>query len=225
VFEGNILIVAAHPDDEVLGMGGTIHKLTTLGKDVSILFISDGVTSRAELRETIASRRESATRALGVLGCKTVTFSDFPDNKLDTVPMLDICQRIENSVKQLQPTTIFTHFPHDLNIDHQRVSEATNVAARPSVSSSIDELIYFEVLSSTNWKFGAQQFEPNLYLEVEENFEFKLLALSEYATELNAYPNARSIEAIQSLAIYRGATVGNRKSEAFEIGFIRQRFF
>ena len=225
MFEGNILIVAAHPDDEVLGMGGTIHKLRTLGKDVSVLFISDGVTSRAELRESIASRRESAKRALGILGCSKVTFSDFPDNKLDTVPMLDLCQRIESSVKELQPTTIFTHFPHDLNIDHQRVSDATNVAARPSVSSSIDELIYFEVLSSTNWKFGTQQFEPNLYLEVEENFEFKLLALSEYATELNAYPNARSIEAIQSLAIYRGATVGNRKSEAFEIGFIRQRFF
>jgi len=221
MFEGNIIVVAAHPDDEVLGMAGTIGKLVNLGNRVQILFLSDGVSSREFLREDTDSRRNSAISALEKLGCEEVYFTDFPDNQLDTIPLLDICKVIEDRFMDFLPETVFTHFPFDLNIDHQVVSEAVNVASRPKSTSKIKNLLFFEVLSSTGWKFGSRAFLPNLFIEIENEFELKIAAIQKYQKEIDPYPNARSLEAIEALAIFRGASVGKKKSEAFEIGFIR----
>lgn len=220
VFDENILVVAAHPDDEVLGMGGTINKFTSEGKKVSVLFISDGVTSRDQLRETLDSRRSSAISSLKKLGCVDVDFADFPDNKLDSIPMLEICKVIESKFNRFAPSSVFTHFPYDLNIDHQIVSEAVSVASRPKRDSSVRGLFFFEVLSSTGWRFGSRPFCPNLFIDIEVEFENKVASLKEYHLELETYPNARSLEAVEALAILRGSFVGNRKSEAFEVGFI-----
>jgi len=221
MFGENISIVAAHPDDEVIGMGGTIKKLTSQGKNVSVLFLSDGVSSRENLRESAVSRRESAVSALGKLDCFSVDFAEFPDNKLDSVPLLDICKVIEGYFVRTRPNAVFTHFPFDLNIDHRVVSEAVSVASRPKKMSTIQQLFFFEVLSSTGWKFGDRTFNPSLFIEIEQEFSKKVASLKEYYIEMESYPDARSLEAVEALAILRGSTVGNRKSEAFEIGFIR----
>lgn len=221
MFGENIMIVVAHPDDEVLGMGGLIKKLTSQGKKVSVLFLSDGVSSRTELRQTLEARRKSAVSALGRLGCTDFEFADFPDNKLDTIPMLEICKVIEKEFANFQPNAVFTHFPFDLNIDHQIVSEAVSVASRPKSSSCIQQLYFFEVLSSTGWKFGSRAFSPSLFIEIENEIESKVSALQDYYFEMDTYPEARSIEAVLALATLRGASIGKRKSEAFEIGYIR----
>lgn len=221
MFGENISIVAAHPDDEVIGMGGTISKLTSQGKNVSVLFLTDGVTSRNNLRESAVSRRESAISALGKIECFTVVFAEFPDNKLDSVPLLNICKVIEGFFDQTRPHAVFTHFPFDLNIDHRIVSEAVSVASRPKNTSAIQQLFFFEVLSSTGWKFGNRAFNPTLFVEIEQEFSKKIRSLNEYHIEIESYPNARSLEAVEALAILRGSFMGNRKSEAFEIGFIR----
>ena len=221
MFEENITIVAAHPDDEVLGMGGTINKLCNAGKKVSVLFLSDGVSSRSGYRESSDSRKLSAQLALELLGCKEIHFTDFPDNQLDTIPMLEVCKVIEKFLKSSSPDTVFTHFPFDLNVDHRIVSEATRVASRPSTSSTVKNLLFFEVLSSTGWNFSSRPFSPNLFIEIENEFESKILAMQKYEKEVNSYPNARSFKAMEALAVYRGATVGKLRSEAFEVGFIR----
>jgi LmbE family N-acetylglucosaminyl deacetylase len=222
MLEGNVIIVAAHPDDEVLGMGATINKLINFGNRVQVLFLSDGVSSRNIPREDTDARQQSAISALEKLGCKEVYFTDFPDNQLDTVPLLEICKVIENRFTNFMPETVFTHFPFDLNIDHQLVSEAVTIASRPKSSSKIKNLFYFEVLSSTGWKFGSRVFSPNLFIEIDNEFELKLEALQKYQKEMDPYPNARSLEAIEALAILRGASAGKKKSEAFEVGFIRK---
>jgi LmbE family N-acetylglucosaminyl deacetylase len=221
MFGESILVVAAHPDDEVLGMGGTIRKLASQGKKVSVLFLSDGVSSRSNLRQPLDARRESAVSALSKLGCSDIEFCDFPDNKLDTIPILEICKAVDNKIDSFEPISVFTHFPFDLNIDHQIVSEAVQVASRPKSGSSVQQLFFFEVLSSTGWKFGSRAFTPNLFVQIEDEFENKLDSLQDYDLEMESYPDARSVEAVSALATLRGAFVGRKKSEAFEIGFIR----
>jgi len=220
-----VVVVAAHPDDETLGMGGSIRKLSDSGIDVTVLFLADGVTSRSMIRESIASRRNASLLALRLLGCTNVVFGDFPDNSLDTVPFLEICQWIENQFKQINPTTVFTHFPRDLNIDHRIVAEATTVASRPKADCSITELYFFEVLSSTGWAFGSPAFDPKYFVNIESVFQAKIDALKCYEVEMDEFPGARSLQAVEALATTRGAFVGFSKSEAFEIGFIRSNDF
>jgi len=221
IFEGKVAIVAAHPDDEVIGMGGTIKKLINKGSLVSVLFLSDGVSSRSSIRETIESRKVSSLKSLESLGCSDVEFLDFPDNKLDTVPLLELCKKIESHLSARNTDIVFTHYPYDLNVDHRLTCEATLVACRPIPTSSVKQLLYFETVSSTNWRFGEKNFSPNIYIDITTEFNDKNLALNYYSTELNEFPSFRSLDGIASLAILRGATVGFEKAEAFELGFQR----
>lgn len=217
-----IVVVAAHPDDETLGMGGSIRTFIDAGNDLTVLVLADGVTSRNAIRESVSSRKRSAMSALKVLGCSKVIFGDFPDNSLDTVPFLEICKWIEDQFQQIKPNAVFTHFPQDLNIDHRIVAEATTVASRPKVGSSVTELYFFEVLSSTGWLFQSQAFVPKFFVDIESTLPAKIEALRHYEIEMDEYPGARSFEAINALATTRGAFVGFPKAEAFEIGFIRK---
>ncbi len=216
------LIIAAHPDDEVISMGGTIRRLSGSGTQVKVVFVSDGVTSRKNYRESLGARRESAIKALEILGCNQVIFGEFPDNLLDSVPELEITKFIEENLNSFNPDTVFTHHPDDLNIDHQRTSKSSVVACRPKPSSNINALFYFEVLSSTGWNFGSQDFRPNLYVEISAFMDYKLKALSEYRVELEKFPHARSLESIEALAIYRGNGMGMKMAEAFQVAFFRQ---
>jgi len=147
------LVVAAHPDDEVLGCGGTIARLATAGCDVHVAFLADGVGSRDVAQRVDAGqleqRRAAAQKAADILGVASVSFDDLPDNRLDTVPLLDIAQRVETLVSQYQPGMVLTHFAGDLNIDHRRVHQGVVTACRPQQGDPVRQLLCFEVASST----------------------------------------------------------------------------
>lgn len=217
-----VLVIAAHPDDETLGMGGTIHKLSLLGSRVRVVFLSDGIGSRDKVRESLEDRRAAATNALKLLNCSDVLFYDYPDNSMDSVPLIDVVKTIERCINDLSPTLLFTHFPHDLNVDHRITSQACLVAARPKVNSNIKSLLYFEVQSSTEWNFGASQFMPNLFVDITASFESKINALKEYQVEIEAFPEARSFAGIEARSTVRGVTVGVSNAEAFQIAFLRE---
>ena len=217
----NVLVIAAHPDDETLGMGGTIHRLSLLGSRVRVVFLSDGVGAREEIRESLESRRTAAINALSLLNCSDVCFYDFPDNCMDTVPFIDIVKTIEKDIDLFNPTVLFTHFPHDLNIDHRTTSQACLVAARPKVNQKVKALLYFEVQSSTEWNFGASQFIPSLFVDITNSFESKMKALREYQVEIEDFPEARSYAGLEARSTVRGVTVGVSKAEAFQVAFMR----
>ncbi len=218
----NILVVAAHPDDETLGMGGTIHKLSLLGSRVRVVFLSDGVGAREEIRESVESRHIAATNALKHLNCTEVFFYDYPDNSMDSVALINIVRRIEESIALFNPTVLFTHFPYDLNVDHRVTSQACLVAARPKVGCNIKSLFYFEVQSSSEWNFGTPQFTPNLFIDITDSFESKINALREYEVEMEEFPEARSYAGVEARGTLRGVTVGVSTAEAFQVAYIRE---
>jgi LmbE family N-acetylglucosaminyl deacetylase len=217
----SIAIIAAHPDDETLGMGGTIKLLTAKGNKVSVLFLTDGVGARDNFRENAESRKQSCISALKVLGCESYKFGNFPDNALDSVPRISIIKFIENFLVTSKADVVFTHFPKDLNIDHQIAASSTLVACRPKLDSLVNSLYFFEVASSTGWNFGEATFDPRIFIDVDSTMTSKIQALMEYSVELDDFPNARSILAIEALAKVRGSSAGMKNSEAFEVGFIR----
>lgn len=216
-----ILVVAAHPDDEVIGMGGTISYFVEKGIEVTVLFLSSGVGSRTKERQSVSSRKISAKKSLKILGCSSVSFGNFPDNEFDTNSLLTVVKYIEQVIEKLKPNIVFTNFYNDLNIDHQMTSKATQIAVRPKTQSSVESLFYFEVTSSTGWSFGSKPFVPNYFIDISTHIEKKFKALHAYQKELNSKPNARSLESIKAIAQSRGMFVGYNYAEAFEIGFIK----
>lgn len=218
----SILVMAAHPDDEVLGCGGYIAARTNLGDEVSVAFVSDGVSSRRgrSANSEIEARRHSAQMAAKVLGVKNLSFDDFPDNKLDSVPLLDIVQSIECVIDRVQPSIVLTHFGGDLNIDHQIVNQALLTACRPTVNQVVNQIMFFEVPSSTEWQVpvGGEAFVPNWYEDISQTLNLKLQALNLYSEELRDWPHPRSVEAVKHLAHWRGASCGVDAAEAFVFG-------
>lgn len=213
-----ILVVAAHPDDEALGCGATLVCWADAGAHVEAVFMTDGESARAGGRHRAGARREAAERAAAILGVADLAFHDFPDNRMDTVPLLDVVQAVESHVERVRPEVVLTHHTGDLNVDHERTAHATWTACRPLPGASVRELLAFEVLSSTDWGApAAGRFAPQLYVDVTETFERKLRVLEAYESEMRAPPHARSIEAVQTLARYRGTSVGLELAEAFEI--------
>ncbi len=215
-----VLVVAAHPDDEALGCGGTIARHAAAGDDVVVVFIADGVTSRApdEDRSAELVRRQEAARAAGaILGVRDVRFGDLPDNRLDTVPLLSVAQAVEAVVHEVGPTTIYTHFAHDLNVDHRLVHEAVITAVRPQPSAAVTTVLTFETPSSTEWRApgAGTPFAPDWFVDITDTLDLKLRALDAYAEEMRPWPHPRSREAIAHLAHWRGSTVGRVAAEGF----------
>lgn len=222
-----ILVVAAHPDDEVLGCGATIAKLAEKGADIHVVFFSDGESSRfkgsnfstSEVAEKISSRHSAAIKAATVLGTNPPLFFDFPDNRLDTIPLLDLAQALEEIIFKVCPTLILTHFPGDLNVDHQKVFESVLVATRPQNNPSVKEILCFEVPSSTEWSTQVyrQAFSPNYFIDVS-GFQYKKFqALQVYESEMRQFPHPRSYEAIDALMKWRGAAVNLQLAESFHL--------
>ncbi len=220
----SILILAAHPDDEVLGCGGTIAKLADQGASIHVAFLSDGVFSREcgqeKQQENLIARRNAAQKACDILGVKSVSFDNFPDNRMDTVALLDITQAIEHLIEKHQPDTVFTHHAGDVNIDHRRLHEAVVPACRPQRGHLVKTLLSFEVPSSTEWQLpgSAPAFMPNWFVDISATLDRKLAALELYADELRAWPHPRSRQGVEHLAHWRGATVGVEAAEAFVLG-------
>lgn len=218
----SILILAAHPDDEVLGCGGTIAKFADEGAIVHIAFLADGVSSRTDElgMSQLESRRAAAHKACGILGAKSVSFGDFPDNRMDSVALLDIIQVVEALISTHQPQTVFTHHAGDVNIDHRRLHEAVVVACRPQRDSSVKTILCYEVPSSTEWQLSgsAPSFTPNWFEDISSTLERKLASLVAYGAEVRAWPHPRSMQGVRHLAHWRGATVGVDAAEAFVLG-------
>jgi len=220
----SILVLAAHPDDEVLGCGGTIAKLADEGAAVHVAFLADGVFSRAgeeqaQQRE-LASRRAAAQKSCDILGVKSVSFGDLPDNRMDTIPLLEITQAVEALIAKHQPKMVFTHHAGDVNVDHRRLHEAVVTACRPQHGHPVKTLLCFEVPSSTEWQLpgSAPAFTPNWFVDISITLVRKMTALEAYADELRAWPHPRSLQGIEHLAHWRGATVGVDAAEAFMLG-------
>ena len=220
----SVLILAAHPDDEVLGCGGTIAKLADRGTTIHVAFLADGVFSRDEnqldRQGSLGARRVAAHRACTMLGVKSLFFGDFPDNRMDTSPLLNIVKVVETLIVEHQPDAVFTHHAGDLNIDHRRVHEAVVTSCRPQHGHPVKTLLCFEVPSSTEWQIpgSAPIFAPNWFVDISDTLARKLAALDAYAVELRAWPHPRSRQGVEHLARWRGATTGVDAAEAFILG-------
>lgn len=211
-----ILVVAAHADDEVLGCGGTIAKHAANGDNVTVLFLADGVNSREQGGDDLDAREQAARKAMQILGAGDPIFWNFPDNRMDTVALLDVAKMIEATIAERQPSRIYTHFVHDLNVDHRIVCEAVHTATRPQLGQPVAEILCFEVLSSTEWNFQSNQhFKPNYFVDIEDHFQTKMNAVDAYEMEMRAFPHPRSHTAIEALATIRGSSAGMMKAEGF----------
>lgn len=213
----NVLVVAAHADDEALGCGGTIVKHVEQGDKVSVVFLTDGVGARGN-DDSASERGYSAEKALKILGVSKTMCFDLPDNEMDSVSLLTIAKKIEGVISIEQPNIIYTHFFGDLNIDHQITNRAVLTACRPQKTCSVKEIYCFEVLSSTEWGTKAvNQFVPHKIVDITNVWDKKISALKCYEQEMRSSPHSRSYRAAEALACLRGETHGFNKAEAFYV--------
>jgi LmbE family N-acetylglucosaminyl deacetylase len=222
-----ILVVVAHPDDELLGLGATMNKLIKEQNcSIRAIILGEGITSRSENRnpeqwsQELKTHRQNIETARKSIGYESLGIYDFPDNRFDTVALLDIIKVIEKEKEDFQPEIIFTHHGGDVNIDHQRTFEAVITATRPMENEMVKTVITFETPSGTEWIASSdpRKFTPNLFMEVsEKNLEAKINGMESYEFEKRIFPHPRSPEALKILAQYRGITVGKEYAEAFYI--------
>lgn len=221
-----ILVVAAHPDDEVLGCGGTIARHAHEGDEVHVLIVGEGVTSRDSAggpglqEQQLSAIRQAAIKAASVLGARPPRFLGLPDNRLDSVPLLDVIKEIETVVAEIRPELIYTHHGSDLNVDHRIVHQAVTTTCRPMPQQGVGNLLFFEIPSSTNWQAPGSfpPFNPNWHVDISGTLGKKMEALRAYGAEMRPWPHARSLEACEHQARWRGASVGLDAAEAFELG-------
>ncbi|NLL00470.1 MAG: PIG-L family deacetylase [Clostridiales bacterium] len=221
------LIVVAHPDDEILGVGATMYRLVKDGHSVNVCILSGEVNARNN-RPSLNELSSDVHSSLNLIGVDKVIKGDFPNIEFNTVPHLNLVQFIEKVIIDTKAQVIFTHHPGDLNNDHLHTSLACQAAVRlfqrRSDLNPIKELLFMEVLSATDWALNKaiNQFNPNTYIEVgEEAVEKKIEALAQYRGVMRDYPHPRSSEALKGLAIYRGGQAGMNYAEAFESVFRR----
>lgn len=216
-----ILIVAAHPDDEVLGCGGTVARLVKDGCEVYTLILGEGIASRYEenakqnAKGQIEELKKQAYAANEIIGAKEVFIHNFPDNRFDMVPLLDLVKVIEQTKQKTRPTIIFTHYEKDLNIDHQFTYKAVVTATRPLPNEAVKEIYSFEILSSTEWNYPTF-FSPNVFFDITETLKSKIKAMTVYSSELEVYPHPRSLEGIELNAKVWGMKIGLEYAEAFK---------
>jgi LmbE family N-acetylglucosaminyl deacetylase len=219
VGKDRILVVVAHPDDEVLGCGGTIARAVGLGCSVSLLVFTDGVGARGQKLEAITQRANEMKASTQVLGIENIKALAFPDNKLDSLALLDLVQEVETAIDCFMPTIIYTHYLHDLNQDHAKVAEAVRIATRPLPNMKVSRVLMMEVPSSLEWAFASREtFSPNYFVQLEEaEVEKKLLAFGEYESEIRTAPHPRRREHLKMLAGVRGSQCGSNWAEAFAV--------
>jgi N-acetylglucosamine malate deacetylase 1 len=218
-----VLVVAAHPDDEVLGCGGTIARHADDGDQVQVLIVAEGATSRHQQRDRAQATDELSTlaqasqKAGAILGASGVELLDLPDNRLDSLDRLDLIKLIEERIDRYQPQVVYVHHAGDVNVDHRRLHEAVVTACRPTPGHPVRRLLSFEVASSTEWQppGSAPAFQPNWFIDISAQWLCKREALAAYASEMRLWPHARSLEALEHLARWRGAQVGVEAAEAF----------
>jgi LmbE family N-acetylglucosaminyl deacetylase len=222
--DGPVLVVAAHPDDEILGCGGTMARHAAAGTAVHVLIVAEGGTSRDPRRDEVArtleleALRHAAAEAARILGCRPPRFGGLPDNRLDGCDLLDVVKLIEDEVAAVAPSLVYTHHGGDLNIDHRIVHQAVATSCRPLPGAPVRAVRCFEVASSTEWSTPSTSlpFRADHFVTLDEAcLNAKEAALAAYAAEMRAFPHPRSLEAVRHLAHWRGATVGVTAAEAF----------
>ena len=216
-----VLVVAAHPDDELLGVGGTVRRLADEGVCVRAVILAEGLTSRGERRadteqSELKELQKDARAAAKEVGYTSIDFCGFPDNRMDEMDLLDVIKVFSRFVEMYRPDTIFTHHHGDLNIDHQRTCEAVLTACRPVGDYCVERIYAFETPSSTEWNYRYDEpFCPNVFFDVTETLEAKIRGMACYQTESAEYPHPRSEENLRALGQYRGTNVGVRMAEGF----------
>jgi N-acetylglucosamine malate deacetylase 1 len=218
----NILIVAAHPDDEILGAGGAMLWHLARKDKVDVLILGEGVTARfpnrgAAPEKESAKLRKRSLAALRFLGVRDVFYRDFPDNRFDSLDLLDLVKEVSAVKEQVRPSVIYTHHCGDLNIDHRLTFQAVLTATRPLKNETVRRVLSFEVPSSTEWNFAADRagFTPNVFLDISLFLSRKLKAFSMYGDEVMPDSHPRSLRGVRTLAEWRGLQSGSRAAEAF----------
>ena len=217
----NVLVIAAHPDDEILGEAGTIRKLANEGVCCRAVIIAEGLTSRADRRndadfEELKELQADARASADLVGYQSMDFCELPDNRLDGMELLDVIKVVSKYIEKYNPDTIFTHHHGDLNIDHRIVCEAVMTACRPVNQYSVERIYAFETPSSTEWNYTYEDpFRPNVYFDVSQTIKAKIDGMACYRSESATYPHPRSPKALMALAEYRGSNVGVEYAEAF----------
>jgi len=211
-----LLIVAAHPDDEVLGCFGAVSKLIKEGYEAYTLILSQGKTSRGEGDKEIVILKEEIQKANDVIGIKKIFLEDLPDNSFDSVPLLTIIKKISKVIEEIKPEIIFTHYANDLNIDHKLTYQALITATRPMQECVVKEIYSFEILSSTEWNYPLS-FSPDIYFDITDTLKNKIKAMNCYKSELRDFPHPRSLKGIELNANYWGMRVGKKAIEAFKV--------
>ena len=227
LIEQKILVVVAHPDDELLGLGGTLNHLVQDNKcQVHVVILGEGITSRSLERNTsdwvkeLEEHKRNISDAKKLIGYQTLSTFDLPDNRFDSTPLLDIIKIIEGEKAKFQPDIVFTHHGGDLNIDHQRTFEAVMTACRPMEDECVTTIITFETPSGTEWRASSdpRHFVPNFFVELQsKHLQAKVDAMECYAYEKRSFPHPRSSQGLRILAGYRGISVGKKYVEAFQI--------
>ena len=219
----NILVVAAHPDDELLGCGGTAARLAKEGHSVFFAILGEGITSRTAKRDeadphAVRDLRECSHRVADLLGAKELSMHGLPDNRFDSLELLDVIKIVEGLIERVRPEAVYTHHGGDLNVDHQIVNKAVMTATRPVFGQPVKELYTFEIASSTEWAFQqlAPVFRPNVFVDIEETLTLKLQGMNVYESETRKFPHPRSSEALTAIAHRWGSVIGRNAAEAFE---------
>jgi LmbE family N-acetylglucosaminyl deacetylase len=219
-----VLIVAAHPDDEVLGCGGTIALRAAAGDEVHLAILGEGVTSRYLRREeadpaALTQLHSRSHRVAELLGTAGLSLFKLPDNRFDSLPLLEVVKVVEGLVDTIRPAAIYTHHPGDLNIDHLVTFRAVMTATRPVAGCPVREIYSFEVPSSTEWAFQQMEprFRPNVFVDVTATIATKIEAMSLYESECRPFPHPRSPEALRAIARRWGSVAGLEYAEALEL--------
>lgn len=213
-----VAVVVAHPDDEVLAFGGTMCRHAAAGDSVHVLFLATGLTARSDDPvpdpAELAKLRGEAEAAGELMGVADLAFADFPDNRMDSVPLLDVVKRVDAFVGELAPEVVYTHHVGDLNIDHAIVARAVLTACRPVPGASVRKIYAGEILSSSEYAISDDRFKPTTYIDISDFIERKREALQCYTTEVRTWPHPRSIKAVAMLARLRGSECGRDAAES-----------
>jgi LmbE family N-acetylglucosaminyl deacetylase len=219
-----ILILAAHPDDEILGCGGTVARKVAEGDEAVAVILGEGIASRytnpdSKTQDQIRKLQEKSRESGRIIGIEETRYHNIPDNKFDTIPLLDIAKIIEDEIELAEPEVIFTHHGGDLNIDHALVFRAVMTAARPMKENPVREIYCFQIPSSTEWAFQSisPAWKPNTFFDISATLETKIRALQQYDSEMRPFPHPRSYKNVQNIAYGWGSVCGTNAAEAFEL--------
>ncbi len=213
-----IAVIGAHPDDEILGAGATLARHVGAGDEVHAVVVADGAGSRAP-GEMMGTLEKDGHRAAQTIGAASLSHLALPDQRLDTVPVIELTQLLESVLAEIRPHVVYTHFPNDVNSDHGFVARAVWTACRPYSQPQLRRFAVFETPSSTEWAWpvGDTGLQPNLFVDVTETLEIKMAAMACYETELRDYPHPRSLRALRERAAFWGSQVGRLAVEPFRV--------